>query len=258
MIKKIVFLVDNHSLFVNSMVDGLINQGFRSEVMLFSEMTADKLSKEDTVEVLWLNDDMSANYDNLMFIRNHYVRRRRQLFLFGYASQIEDVTDYFPESIVAEVLERPMNAPEMADNLIKFGRNKPGVTGMNPNEKRHILVVDDSGPMLRTIKGWLEPKYKVSIVSSGANAISFLAAQHPDLILLDYEMPVCSGTQLLQMIRAEEETRDIPVFFLTGKDDRMSVESALHLAPEGYLLKSMRPAAIVQRIDGFFEQDVML
>ena len=76
----------------------------------------------------------------------------------------------------------------------------------------------------------------------------------PDLILLDYEMPVCDGKQVLEMIRAESEFSNVPVFFLTGKNDRESVLSVSALKPEGYLLKSMPPAQIVQTIDDFFEK----
>lgn len=252
MAKRVIFIVDAVTIFVTSMLEGLTKEGFACEALLLSDMTADKLTSADAVEILWLTDDLTANYESLLFIRNHYVRHRRKLFLFGYSSQIDEATDYLPEAIVAEVLERPMAADEIADELVRFSRSKPGEGGTLSSAKKHILVVDDSGAMLRTIKGWLEPRYRVSVVNSGANAISFLSTQHPDLILLDYEMPVCSGPMLLQMIRSEDDTRDIPVFFLTGKDDRVSVENALHLQPEGYLLKSVKPAAIVQRIDNFF------
>ena len=121
-------------------------------------------------------------------------------------------------------------------------------------KKKKILVVDDSGIMLRNIKRWLEDKYQVILANSGAMAIKYLAMNRPDLILLDYEMPVCDGKQVLEMIRAESEFSNIPVIFLTGKNDRESVLSVSALKPEGYLLKSMPPAQIVQTIDDFFEK----
>ena len=112
--------------------------------------------------------------------------------------------------------------------------------------------MDDSGQMLRTIKGWLEGKYRVSMVNSAVNAITFLSTNTPDLILLDYEMPVCSGPQMLGMIRAEVTTESIPVIFLTSKGDRESVSKVLSLKPQGYLLKTMPPEDIIASIDGFF------
>ena len=59
-----------------------------------------------------------------------------------------------------------------------------------------------------------------------------------DLILLDYEMPVVDGPQVLQMLRQEEETAHIPVLFLTGNGSREAVSRVMELKPDGYILKS--------------------
>ena len=108
--------------------------------------------------------------------------------------------------------------------------------------------------MLRTVKSWLSPKYKVSVASSAAMAINFLANTKPDLILLDYEMPICSGPQFLEMIHAEKATSSIPVIFLTGKGDLESVKQVVKLRPDGYLLKTMKQNEIVSYINDFFEK----
>ena len=90
------------------------------------------------------------------------------------------------------------------------------------------------------------------LANSGAMAIKCLAVNRPDLILLDYEMPICDGRQVLEMIRAESDFSDIPVIFLTGKNDKESVMKVTALKPEGYLLKTMPPQEIIQYIDEFF------
>ena len=61
--------------------------------------------------------------------------------------------------------------------------------------------------------------------------------KRPDLILLDYEMPVCDGRMTLEMIRADEDLKDIPVIFLTAVNDRANIEAVLKLKPAGYFLK---------------------
>ena len=71
---------------------------------------------------------------------------------------------------------------------------------------------------------------------------------------LDYEMPVTSGPQVLEMIRSETKTDTIPVIFLTGKGDRESVLKVLALKPDGYLLKSMEKAALLKSLEEFFEK----
>ena len=82
----------------------------------------------------------------------------------------------------------------------------------------------------------------------------YIADNKPDLILLDYEMPVTSGPQVLEMIRSETKTDTIPVIFLTGKGDRESVMKVLALKPDGYLLKSMEKAALLKSLEEFFEK----
>ena len=76
----------------------------------------------------------------------------------------------------------------------------------------------------------------------------------PDLVLLDYEMPVCDGGQVLEMIRSEEGLSDIPVIFLTGTVDKERVQKIVPLKPAGYLLKTMQPEEIKKNIGEFFEK----
>lgn len=120
--------------------------------------------------------------------------------------------------------------------------------------RRNILVVDDSDFMRARIVKLLSENYKVSEAGSSVAAIQSIAVKKPDLIVLDYEMPVCDGRQALEMIRSEENTADIPVVFLTGKGDRESVKKVMALKPEGYLLKTMPDAEIKKYIDGIFEK----
>lgn len=103
--------------------------------------------------------------------------------------------------------------------------------------KKHILVVDDNGTTLRTMKAMLEEYYDVAIAISGAQAMTSIGKKRPDLILLDYEMPVCDGKMTLEMIRADDDMKDIPVIFLTAINDRANIEAVLKLKPAGYFLK---------------------
>ena len=122
-------------------------------------------------------------------------------------------------------------------------------------QKKKILLVDDDGTMLRTLKSWLETHYQVFMVNSGMAAITFLAKNEIDLILLDYEMPITTGPQVLEMLRSEENTAKIPVMFLTNKGDKESVMNVLGLKPEKYLLKTMSKSALLGQIDEFFEKE---
>ena len=65
-------------------------------------------------------------------------------------------------------------------------------------------------------------------------------------------MPVTDGPQVLEMLRADNETKSIPVIFLTGKSDRESVMAVLSLKPEGYFLKSIEREELLNNLKEFF------
>lgn len=121
------------------------------------------------------------------------------------------------------------------------------------NAKPKILIVDDSITIRQGIKRLLTNDYDITEVSSGVAAIRSITLDRPDLVLLDYEMPVCDGSHVLEMLRSEKEFVDIPVIFLTTRDDQESVKKVLSLKADGYLLKYLKPTDIKQRIDEFLK-----
>ena len=118
--------------------------------------------------------------------------------------------------------------------------------------KRSILLVDDDPVCLRNMTNWLKNFYHVSVAKSGAACISFLGKNKPDLILLDYEMPVCDGLQTLEMIRNEADYAEIPVIFLTGVSDMDKVKEALKLKPQGYILKNTDRIDFLNKVNQIF------
>lgn len=118
------------------------------------------------------------------------------------------------------------------------------------NERKTILAVDDNGQMLRAIKVMLEPYYDVQLAPSGVKALASMGKRRPDLIILDYEMPVCDGRQTLEMIRANNDLKDIPVIFLTGVSDRDNISAVLSLRPAAYILKPPSKEKLLDSIRG--------
>ena len=113
--------------------------------------------------------------------------------------------------------------------------------------KKHVLVVDDDSGVLKLVKSYLSNQYDVATAKSGKVAMKFLETKKTDLVLLDYEMPVCDGAQVLEMIRSEAAFADIPVIFLTGRGDKEAVSKVVRLKPAGYFLKSPNLAEIKKK-----------
>lgn len=121
-------------------------------------------------------------------------------------------------------------------------------------EQPKILIVDDSMTIRQGMKQLLEEDYEIAVATSGVAAIRSITLDRPDLVLLDYEMPVCDGKQVLEMIRSDDSLAELPVFFLTGRVDPESVKKVIPLKPEGYLSKYLKPEDIKSNIDKFFER----
>lgn len=119
-------------------------------------------------------------------------------------------------------------------------------------QRHHILIVDDSPMMLKTLKEYLHEDYDVATAVSGRVALKFLERKKTDLILLDYEMPEENGPAVLEKLRANKETKDIPVIFLTGVSDRKKIQEALALRPQSYLLKPIEREKLVDAIAKIF------
>lgn len=118
----------------------------------------------------------------------------------------------------------------------------------NVPDRKHILIVDDDRTTLKTLRYFLQDTYRVTEIRSGRTAMDFLAKYRPDLILLDYLMPECNGAAVLRDIQSREETRNIPVYFLTGQTDTETIRECLELHPAGYIVKPVAKDALLAKM----------
>ena len=245
---SLLFVSDRESFIIKSIIKTLESHG---QECLFSTLDMDKImalkDRMGTVVYLYIDDKNDIDPVVCNYLRDLCLDNDYELFLIGYKDDIAELKESVFKTGVTGEFFRPVNAGQLSEEILKEA-DKEATIG----HKKHILVVDDSGTMLTTIKTWLEDKYRVTPVNSAMNAISFLTKEKPDLILLDYEMPVCSGPKFLAMMRTDIDCGDIPVIFLPGRDDAESVKSVLSLKPAGYLLKSLPKETIVSDIDAFF------
>ena len=171
----------------------------------------------------------------------------KRLILIGEPTDTEIVAHGIPSILIYSILPRPLDY----DNFIEVV-NSYGTKVSTGELKKSILVVDDDPNYMNLVREWLKDTYKVSMATSGLRAIKWLGANKVDLILLDYEMPITDGPQVLEMLRADPDTRDIPVMFLTGRDDKESVMSVMALKPEGYFLKTIGKEELLNKLKVYF------
>ncbi|MBQ4057872.1 MAG: response regulator [Lachnospiraceae bacterium] len=242
--QNILVVMENNSFLVRNIVEQLKELDYNVDSV---EMDIHKISmQKSSYEAIFLytESDTDVIVKELIYIRDKAIEENLPVFYIGDdAGHLQSI---MPEYVLKSVFKRPIDVKITARIVDKY------IKEYGKQVKKKILVVDDSGAMLRNVKGWLQDKYNVILANSGAMAIKYLAMDRPDLVLLDYEMPIVDGKQVLEMIRTETEFRDVPVIFLTSKNDRESIMKVMDLKPEGYLLKTMEPERIVDEVDKFF------
>ena len=245
-----IMLVFEEKLIINtigSMIDTDANT-VDAMMMNASRFTAqqfvNRVSKQfPSAELFEMKEENLLTYDQF---QRAFERQQPQFSLL-----FDTQKGYFAYCVTAPHLVQDDNeTPIVAENAME--EVKKYVEKKKTSKKKKILIVDDSELVREAMKRLFGLEYEVTPASSGLAAIRCITLNRPDLILLDYEMPVCDGSQVLEMIRAEEDFADIPVFFLTGRVDKETVKKVIALKPTGYLVKTQNLSEIKKGIDNYF------
>ena len=121
--------------------------------------------------------------------------------------------------------------------------------------RKNILIVDDDKDMLKMLRMFLADDYQVTIVDSGKLALEYIVKHTPDLILLDYMMPLFDGPHVLEIIRKRQESKNVPVLFLTSVTERDKIMQCLQFKPQGYLIKPISREELLQRVNEVFNKE---
>jgi len=117
------------------------------------------------------------------------------------------------------------------------------------HERPTILVVDDAPDNLTVMGDLLMDDYRVKVAISGEKAIRIVRSEKPpDLILLDIMMPGMNGQEVCRRLKADPETRDIPIIFLTSLTDTEDEKKGLELGAVDYITKPISPAVLMARV----------
>jgi signal transduction histidine kinase len=116
--------------------------------------------------------------------------------------------------------------------------------------KGNILIVDDTPDNLRLLSNALtERGYKVRSVINGAMALMGAKAAPPDLILLDINMPQMNGYEVCEALKADEQTREIPVIFISALDEVLDKVRAFAVGGRDYISKPFQFEEVLARIE---------
>jgi sigma-B regulation protein RsbU (phosphoserine phosphatase) len=123
------------------------------------------------------------------------------------------------------------------------------MTKNNEDKPKHtVLAVDDTPENLDVVKGILTPEYIVKAAVNGKMALKIAQAKPPDLILLDIMMPEMDGYEVCTALKANPDTRDIPVIFLTAMDQTQDETRGFELGAADYIMKPVSPPVLEARV----------
>jgi len=250
--RKILIVGDFSNSDSPSDVNSFLAQHFHTQLCTSSAKIIKSMLKLYSPDLVLMDiDDFEADQADIYEAISEYNKDlpvitfgrelKKQMFIsYYYSGQCKHIPQPSREIIIREICkEFSMNADAILNAVIE-------------TDKRHIIVVDDNPVLLRNMRNMLQDKYRVTLATSAAQCMKAMGTDKPDLIILDYEMPVVDGKQTLEMIRAEEDYKDVPVIFLTGIADKEHVDAVLDLKPAGYFVKPPMQTKIINAIENIF------
>jgi len=116
-------------------------------------------------------------------------------------------------------------------------------------ESTHILIVDDAPENIRLLGTVLQQEgYKINGAKEGLQALKIAAKVIPDLILLDVMMPEVDGFEICQRLKGNPATKDIPIIFLTAKDQLEDMVRGFQVGAADYITKPFNTLELLVRI----------
>ncbi len=235
------------------------------------------------VFVYCISGESRDNINQLINAKFRMMETRIPIVLIGAKEECDEV-ERIAINLFDLTLYRPISIPAITARISKLLEGRPRMEAQKPSfepeaippgifaskslspsvaaqlggamanrGRKHVLVVDDNSMMLKLIKEYLHETYDVATAVSGKIAMKFLERRMTDLILLDYEMPGENGPAVLEQLRANEATKDIPVVFLTGVTETKKIQEAHMLKPQSYLLKPVNREKLLSTIESLIQ-----
>tara|TARA_R110002096_G_scaffold92486_1_gene209065 strand:- start:1599 stop:2285 length:687 start_codon:yes stop_codon:yes gene_type:complete len=128
---------------------------------------------------------------------------------------------------------------------------------MGSNQKQRVLVVDDEEDIIEILTYNLEKEgYEVNSAIDGINAVKKAAVFKPDIILLDIMMPNQDGVETCRQLRENPDLKNTFIIFLTARSEEYSEVAAFDVGADDYILKPIKPRALVSRIAALFRREI--
>ncbi|KZB71924.1 MULTISPECIES: response regulator [Thalassospira] len=124
------------------------------------------------------------------------------------------------------------------------------------NERPKVLIAEDEETIVESLSFLMEKEgYDVSVATDGRTAISMIARDIPDMVLLDVMMPVCDGFEVVRAVRGDSNTRQVPIMMLTAKTREVDRRKGLELGVDDFVTKPFSTRDVVSRVKALLERN---
>lgn len=200
-------------------------------------------------DVILLDIEMPG-MDGFEFLKKlHVMKDCAEIPVIGVTGQGDKVTvlRFIGEGATAYLMkpvEKQLLVDKVNEVLQKFNEQR---------NKKKVLLVDDEPESLLFYKSALEEEYSVVTLNSSKLALEYLQKYVPDMIILDYQMPLFNGRALYQMISKMERLTEVPVVFLTGTTEKEVLLECAAMQPRAVVLKSTGKEGLLEKVRDIFE-----
>lgn len=120
---------------------------------------------------------------------------------------------------------------------------------------KHILVIDDVSTNLKYANMILRDQYEVTMMKSGREAVKYLNGCIPDLILLDIRMQEMNGYEVMEHLKKNPATAQIPVILITAEYEEESREKGIAMGAVDIINKPFEPQVLLERIEAVWKEE---
>ena len=244
---EVLMVRNEHTFMVNAIVANLGKLGCSVVETEYNVKDISNYEESADIIIFYTDNNMADNTNALVYIKDLCIEKNKQVVAIGNRDELDEIYPVIPSMLLADAIERPVDMNTFSDKILQMMSND-----VIEQRKKSILIVDDDSSFIQLLREWLKDDYRVGMAKSGLQAITWLARNSVDLILLDYEMPVINGLQVFEMLKSEAISKNIPVMFLTGKSDKESIMKVMELKPAGYMLKNITKQQLLTHLENFF------
>lgn len=256
---EILIISQGSAFMVNSLENNIRKEGIHVSQCEANVREVDENIEGKDIILMFAGEYIQNSSGLLSYIASKCAEECVHFCVVGYPNEIQLIEKNVDLAQITGEFTRPFDMKEFTSKIKALAYGEIAKSDVNVQDtrlaektKHNILLCDDDLMFLKMVQEWLSAKYHVTIVKTGIMAVPFALNNQPELILLDYEMPVMNGPKVLEALREDKKTAQIPVVFLTGHSDKESVMEVMKLRPQGYLLKLAKKEDIIASVDNFF------